>query len=636
MNNARDARLLVGAVLLVVAIVLVRTAWMNDDAYITFRTTDNFLHGHGLRWNVADRVQTYTNPLWMLVMTAAAAITHDVYYTSLAVQIVLSLAVFVLVVSRVAQSVTAAVFGASALLLSKSFIEYSTSGLENPLTHLLVVLIVLRASRLDGGPRRLFTLSVLSALMMVNRLDTALLVAPLLVVEFWRSGVHQRDTWAAAVAGFLPLVAWELFAVIYYGFLFPNTAYAKLGAGIPHADLVRQGIVYLFDAAANDPLTPLLIAGAIVSPLFLEGGWPLPIGIASYVAYVVWAGGDFMSGRFLAAPLLLSVLQLIRRPIPSLLEPRPLWLGAVAVMWGVGLAAPRPPILTDSAYGTDIDPLKILGPSGIMDERRWYYPGTGLLTARRGVAMPNHKWLYMGYDLARKREPLFLTDAAGFIGYAAGPTVHLIDWNALVDPLLARLPAEPAWRVGHYRRPAPDGYEETLRTGRNQIRDPSVAAFYEKLRIITIGPVWSLQRFKTILAMNFGRYDSLIADYGRVHVQLADVSAPRHDGEAWNAAGAVRLNRRGVDVALPATAGGSAIVEASVSGNDTYRFLFLRGGRTIGEETIAQPVTPDGSLLTHTIAAPSAPFDVIRILPSDGDSQFSLGHLRLIGRSSAQ
>ena len=36
------------------------------DALITFRVIDNFVHGYGLRWNIAERVQAYTNPLWML------------------------------------------------------------------------------------------------------------------------------------------------------------------------------------------------------------------------------------------------------------------------------------------------------------------------------------------------------------------------------------------------------------------------------------------------------------------------------------------------------------------------------------------------------------------------------------------
>jgi hypothetical protein len=30
-------------------------AWVGDDAAITARVVDNFLHGYGLRWNVTDR-----------------------------------------------------------------------------------------------------------------------------------------------------------------------------------------------------------------------------------------------------------------------------------------------------------------------------------------------------------------------------------------------------------------------------------------------------------------------------------------------------------------------------------------------------------------------------------------------------
>jgi len=44
-------------------------SWVGDDAYIMFRVVDNFVNGYGLRWNVANRVQAYTHPLWMLVMT---------------------------------------------------------------------------------------------------------------------------------------------------------------------------------------------------------------------------------------------------------------------------------------------------------------------------------------------------------------------------------------------------------------------------------------------------------------------------------------------------------------------------------------------------------------------------------------
>jgi hypothetical protein len=46
-----------------------KLAWVFDDAFITFRTIDNFVGGYGLRWNIAERVQTFTHRLWLMVLT---------------------------------------------------------------------------------------------------------------------------------------------------------------------------------------------------------------------------------------------------------------------------------------------------------------------------------------------------------------------------------------------------------------------------------------------------------------------------------------------------------------------------------------------------------------------------------------
>lgn len=51
------------------ALVLYRSAWLCDDAYITFRTVDNFINGYGLRYNTGERVQAYTHPLWLLLLS---------------------------------------------------------------------------------------------------------------------------------------------------------------------------------------------------------------------------------------------------------------------------------------------------------------------------------------------------------------------------------------------------------------------------------------------------------------------------------------------------------------------------------------------------------------------------------------
>ena len=64
-------------------LVIGLNAWVSDDAYITFRTVANLVNGYGPVYNVGERVQTFTNPLWMLVMTPLYALTGEAYFTSI-------------------------------------------------------------------------------------------------------------------------------------------------------------------------------------------------------------------------------------------------------------------------------------------------------------------------------------------------------------------------------------------------------------------------------------------------------------------------------------------------------------------------------------------------------------------------
>ena len=59
----------------------VMNAWLGDDAFITFRTAQNLAEGFGPRWNPGERVQTYTHPLWMLLISLTFRITGEFYFT---------------------------------------------------------------------------------------------------------------------------------------------------------------------------------------------------------------------------------------------------------------------------------------------------------------------------------------------------------------------------------------------------------------------------------------------------------------------------------------------------------------------------------------------------------------------------
>ena len=112
--------LVIAALIAVFVSLVVRTAWVCDDAYVTFRVADNFLNGYGLRWTVAERVQAFTNPLWLFVMSGLFALTWDVYYTSLVASIVLSGAAALIVVRRVAHSEAHAALALALLCFSKA------------------------------------------------------------------------------------------------------------------------------------------------------------------------------------------------------------------------------------------------------------------------------------------------------------------------------------------------------------------------------------------------------------------------------------------------------------------------------------------------------------------------------------
>src|SRR5215217_6279042 len=118
------SRITLIAAICVFTVVFFANAWVGDDAYITLRTIDNFVHGYGLRWNVHERVQTYTHPLWMLALIIPYSITREAFYTTIAVSFATCLTAIVLF-ARGRTGWAAPVF-VLALLASKTFMDFSS------------------------------------------------------------------------------------------------------------------------------------------------------------------------------------------------------------------------------------------------------------------------------------------------------------------------------------------------------------------------------------------------------------------------------------------------------------------------------------------------------------------------------
>ena len=119
---------------------VVRVAWISDDAYITLRVVENVVDGHGPVWNTAERVQVYSHPLWMMLLTAARWLVGAHYPATIALSLLTTLAAVALLLRRTGSLAGAAVVIAC-LLASRAFADYATSGLETPLSMLLLVLL---------------------------------------------------------------------------------------------------------------------------------------------------------------------------------------------------------------------------------------------------------------------------------------------------------------------------------------------------------------------------------------------------------------------------------------------------------------------------------------------------------------
>jgi len=119
------------------AFLVILTSWTSDDAIITFRSLENFLHGYGPVFNIGERVQTFTHPLWFLIQAAANFIFNlwksnplgqgQMYFLNIFISVAISLLMASIFAFKVATSTKGAVLGLLIFSVSKAFLDFSTS-----------------------------------------------------------------------------------------------------------------------------------------------------------------------------------------------------------------------------------------------------------------------------------------------------------------------------------------------------------------------------------------------------------------------------------------------------------------------------------------------------------------------------
>ncbi|MBI5285131.1 MAG: hypothetical protein HY874_08570 [Chloroflexi bacterium] len=341
--------------------------YTSDDAYISYRYARNFADGAGLVWNRGDWVEGYSNFLWVLTLAGVRKLGVDLVFGGRWLGFALAVAggagTYALSTRLLGGAAGRAAGLAAALLLAAfgPWAAWSSAGLEGPLFAALVLAAVLLHLREADAPHAPPISGAVWALAALTRPDGVVLFAISGAFKLGEAIVRQRSAapsrpmrreviglaaWAAGFAViFAPYWVWRWIA---YDSFFPNTYYAKVGAGI---DQYRRGLHYLASFSREYAAWLLLLVPMAAALTPIRRGPLLYVAAlaAGWMAYVVYVGGDSLARyRFLAPilPLELAAIAASGTAIVSALAAgRNRWLvegacvAAVAALFGLALHA---------------------------------------------------------------------------------------------------------------------------------------------------------------------------------------------------------------------------------------------------------------------------------------------------------
>lgn len=294
-----------------------------DDAFISFRCARNLAQGAGPVYNVGERVEVFSNPLWVLVLALASLVRIDIVTASKIIGLGCGAATlfFLMRLCRrvLALSPVGTLLALCYAAASIGFVFYAISGMETALYTMTLVLMVYLLSE-----RREMLAAVSCALLVLTRPEGILYGVPLAIGCFLNGRRFRRVLAVLAI----PVAVYGLlasFRLIYFGTLFPNSFNAKIeSAPLSFGSLslrMRCFAQYTWGSLTGDgPVLTLALAG--VCMLFRRRLVPLlaSVGVAAF--FVWYSKGDWMGFWRFYAPVLPFLVML--------------WAGGLEFSWSRG------------------------------------------------------------------------------------------------------------------------------------------------------------------------------------------------------------------------------------------------------------------------------------------------------------
>ncbi|MBD3258018.1 hypothetical protein GF377_06260, partial [candidate division GN15 bacterium] len=261
-----------------------------DDAYITYRYVANYLNGHGLVFNIGERIEGITNFGWAILLSLFGVFGID--FTALAGWLgwLFGAGIIVLVYRLSLKLFDDNIwYSLGAVLLiggNLSFAYWSQAGLETAAFAFFAVLSLCFYITRNW----LLVFSLVMAVWL--RPEGAMVTGLLILVELIQTRRLPKFTLASAAIAFVLSLPFVGFKLAYYGDILPNPFYAKTSFAISQwSDGFEYAWRYLqhYGFYGAPFVLPLILYRSLKPAARAVLQYSL-----IYLAYIVFIGGDVL------------------------------------------------------------------------------------------------------------------------------------------------------------------------------------------------------------------------------------------------------------------------------------------------------------------------------------------------------
>lgn len=305
-----------------------------DDAMISMRYAYNLAHGNGLVWNIGERVEGITNPLWTGIMALVHLLPIGLNQTSLYIQILgaslLTLNLFLIrrIVEHFTDDLLTMLSAVSLTAFYAPLNSFGLLGMEVSLLTLIISAVVLLT--LQSETKFNLWVYILLAISTLIRFDMAVPYLVILGILFFTQKENRKQHLIYGLGLLVIFLGGQTLArYFYYGEFLPNTYYLKVEGWNTTLKTLR-GLYALIQFVYFSNWVLFLLP---LSLFLFYRNWKVTLLVfvlTGQIAYSVYVGGDAWENHgganryiVIAMPLFFvvfswSMMELLKKAVNSL------------------------------------------------------------------------------------------------------------------------------------------------------------------------------------------------------------------------------------------------------------------------------------------------------------------------------